>query len=341
MSSQVEDQLQTTPASASESAPASAAVVVDVDADVATEEVDRSQQGGSSTPGPASETIPPQVGQGQGQGQDAVKVYNPVSSSSTSTPGTPADPSEEFFEPTLADVQSHHASVLARNKRLNEAPLLTSKHRDAEKAEREKAKRERWPNTTIRIKFSDGTIIQNVFPSNSPIQPVYAFVRTVLRDEVREKPFILWQPPRTKYPEHLTQPAAGSKPTTKSTPSYAKASIIPPANYGFVRGSVVQGLQGGTGGKESLFDLGLVPQSVLMIKFDGDEMNTSSYPAPIRDELKAHSEPLPAAIPKEASKSSAAAAGNQASASGQGAGTGTGEKKIPKWLQKGLLKKKT
>ncbi|WVQ99915.1 hypothetical protein IAU59_007058 [Kwoniella sp. CBS 9459] len=321
----------------------------------ATEQVDPSQGAGSSTsssspaptptprlhPEPATGTMSstePEAAKELELDQNAVKVYNPVSSSSSSTiPSAATDPPEDFFEPTLADVQSHHASVLARNKRLNEAPLLTSKHRDAEKAEREKAKRERWPNTTIRIKFSDGTIIQNVFPSSTPIQPVYAFVRTALRDEVRENPFILWQPPRTKYPEHPTPAPAGSKPA-KTTPSYAKTSIIPPANYGFVRGSVVQGLQGGTGGKESLFDLGLVPQSVLMVKFDDEDMNTSSYPAPIRDELKAHSEPLPATVPKEPTKS-ASAAGRQAP--GGGAGSGTGEKKIPKWLQKGLLKKKT
>ncbi|OCF37845.1 hypothetical protein I316_00069 [Kwoniella heveanensis BCC8398] len=284
---------------------------------------------------PSSGLVSPQSGaraderveHDRGYVQESVKVYNPVSSSSA-TDTAPTDPPEDFFEPTLADVQSHHASVLARNKRLNEAPLLTSKHRDAEKAEKEKAKRERWPNTTIRIKFSDGTIIQNVFPSNSP---------TALRDEVREKPFILWQPPRTRYPEHPTPPPAGSKPT-KSTPSYAKTSIIPPANYGFVRGGVVQGLQGGTGGKESLFDLGLVPQSVLMVKFDEDDMNASAYPAPIRDDLKAHSEPLPAIVPREAPKSQPS---STAGAGGQTSGAGAGEKKIPKWLQKGLLKKKT
>lgn len=54
-------------------------------------------------------------------------------------------PDDAFFEHSLSDVQAHHASVLARSKRLNEAPLLTAKHRDEEKASREKRKADKWP----------------------------------------------------------------------------------------------------------------------------------------------------------------------------------------------------
>jgi tether containing UBX domain for GLUT4 len=34
---------------------------------------------------------------------------------------------------------------------------------------------------------------------------------------------------------------------------------------------------GGTGGKESLNDLGLVPQSVLMVKWEDEAMNGESF----------------------------------------------------------------
>ncbi|WWC90819.1 uncharacterized protein L201_005756 [Kwoniella dendrophila CBS 6074] len=264
---------------------------------------------------------------------DDIQVYNPISQ--TSTPRTELD--EQFFEPTLSDVQSHHSSVLSRNKKLNEAPLLTSKFRDAEKAEKEKLKKEKWPNTTIRIKFSDGTIIQHVFPSSSPIQPVYDFIRIALNEQVISKPFILYQPPKTKYPEH---PIPSITTSSKAKTNYAKTSIIPPANYGHIKGSTnIRGLQGGTGSKtETLYELGLVPQSVLLIRWeDDDELNASSYPAPIKDHLKAHSQPLPPSVPRESSSS---ASGTTQSPIGSGTGTKPGEKKIPKWLQKGLLKKK-
>ena len=78
------------------------------------------------------------------------------------------------------------------------------------------------------------------------------------------------QPPRTQYPEH--PPAASIK---KSNPH--KTTIIPPANYGPVRGSVAVGLQNGTGGTESLNQLGLVPQSVLLVKWEDESMNGNSF----------------------------------------------------------------
>jgi hypothetical protein len=56
-----------------------------------------------------------------------------------------AEINDAYFEPSLSDVQSYHATVISRSKRLNEAPLLTSKHRDEEKAVREKKKAEKWP----------------------------------------------------------------------------------------------------------------------------------------------------------------------------------------------------
>lgn len=129
----------------------------------------------------------------------------------------------------------------------------------------------------------------------------------------------------------------------------------------------MQGLQGGTGGQESLAELGLVPQSLLMIKWDEEEMNckgpsfawiepwlililsASSFSAPLKDELRKKSEQLPPPAVKETSESGmpvTTAAPDEAR-----------EKKIPKyvylislwyfanywfcrWLQKGLLKKK-
>ncbi|ORX38616.1 hypothetical protein BD324DRAFT_369724 [Kockovaella imperatae] len=170
-------------------------------------------------------------------------------------------------------------------------------------------------------------MIQRTFPSSSPIQPVYEFVRTSLDPSASTKPFVLWQPPRFHYPEHPI-------PAKKENPH--KAHIIAPASYGNIKGGPTQGLQGGTGGKESLSHLGLVPQSVLLIKWTEDKMNASGYKAPLRSDLLEKIVPLPPAQPKEEMSTKP----SPASASATGAGNSTGEKKIPKWLQKGLLKKK-
>lgn len=71
------------------------------------------------------------------------------------------------------------------------------------------------------------------------------------------------QPPRSTFPERPI-------PSTKK-PNPHKTSIIPPAGYGPVKGSST--LPGGTGGKESLNTLGLVPQSVLLVRWEDESMN--------------------------------------------------------------------
>lgn len=48
------------------------------------------------------------------------------------------------------------------------------------------------------------------------------------------------------------------------------------ANYGLVKGSAAPGLTGGTGGKETLNEIGLVPQSVLLIRWADETWNGES-----------------------------------------------------------------
>ena len=126
----------------------------------------------SETPDDAQATTTP-------VNDNEIKVFSaPIASTSTST-STSGLPSEEtskesmsrhrdrhgprannsadpdlpdaFFEPSIQDAQSYHATVISRSKRLNEAPLLTSKHRDEDRLLREKKKAEKWP--TVRIMF--------------------------------------------------------------------------------------------------------------------------------------------------------------------------------------------
>ncbi|KLT38604.1 hypothetical protein CC85DRAFT_289353 [Cutaneotrichosporon oleaginosum] len=247
-----------------------------------------------------------------------VQVFRPADASSK-----PAEPDASFFEPTISDVQSYHTMIVGRSKQLNEAPLLTAKHREAERAAAEKRKADKWPNATIRIKFSDGTQIQSIFPSTSPIQPVYAFVRESLSSDATAKPFTLYQPPRTTFPEHpVPQP-----PAPKHINPAMRARVVQP-QIGPQRGPNAAGIRGGSGGKESLSELGLVPQSVLLVRWEDAMMNSSDYPAPLKDELRAQAAPLPPPAVKEPPEQPKKLTGK------------AGEVKMPKWLQKGLMKKK-
>jgi hypothetical protein len=48
-----------------------------------------------------------------------------------------------------------------------------------------------YTQTTIRVRFSDRTQLEKMFPSTDKIRSVYAFVRSSLRDDVRSIKFIL------------------------------------------------------------------------------------------------------------------------------------------------------
>ncbi|KAF7296656.1 UBX domain-containing protein [Mycena chlorophos] len=118
----------------------------------------------------------------------AFKVYKP--STSTARPLPPL--SDADLEPSAADLKAAQSSLSARTQALVDAPLQLRAVREAA----EKAKRERWPNTTIRIRFADGTQLEKVFPSNSKIRLIYAFVRSSLREDVQPTKFVLYQPPK-------------------------------------------------------------------------------------------------------------------------------------------------
>lgn len=101
---------------------------------------------------------------------------------------------------------------------------------------------------------------------------MYAFVRESLSASAREQPFTLYQPPRTTFPERPPPPSAA--PAKRKNPNdnpLMKTHIVAPAGYS--RAAPNAGMEGGKGGNESLNQLGLVPQSMLLIKWDDAAMN--------------------------------------------------------------------
>ncbi|KAK0223020.1 hypothetical protein IW262DRAFT_1458036 [Armillaria fumosa] len=116
------------------------------------------------------------------------KVYKPSDVAAVAPSALP----DEYFTPTAADLKAAQSQLAARTQALTNAPLRLRADRDAE----EKAKRDRWPNTTIRIRFTDRTQLEKVFSSADKIRSVYAFVRGLLREDVKPIKFILYQPPK-------------------------------------------------------------------------------------------------------------------------------------------------
>jgi len=117
------------------------------------------------------------------------KVYKPAGSQAGPTPLE--DLPDSYFTPTTADIMGAQATLTARTQAIVNAPLQLRSQREAA----DKAKRDRWPNTTIRIRFTDRTQLEKTFPSTDKIRSVYAFVRSSLRDDTKPIKFILYQPP--------------------------------------------------------------------------------------------------------------------------------------------------
>ncbi|KAF9506253.1 hypothetical protein BS47DRAFT_1333910 [Hydnum rufescens UP504] len=120
-----------------------------------------------------------------------VKVYKPFAASTSSAVAVESIP-DEYFEPTAAELQAAYASQQRRLDALVNAPLKTQAIRERE----QKARAARWPNTTIRIRFPDQTILERSFASTDKIKSVYQFVRASLIAEALNDKFILYQAPR-------------------------------------------------------------------------------------------------------------------------------------------------
>jgi len=174
------------------------------------------------------------------------KVYKPPES----TRGYPLrELPDSYFAPTAVDLKAAQNALTGRTQALVNAPLQLRATREA----LEKAKRDRWPNTTIRIRFSDQTQLEKVFLSSDKIRSVYAFVRSSLRDDVKPIKFVLYQ--------------------------------APPKRDLKVSDPKVRDL--------TLAELQLAPSSVLLLRFEDDALNRSDVPAPLLSTVAAQATELP------------------------------------------------
>lgn len=174
------------------------------------------------------------------------KVYKPP----TSTTSTPLEElPDSYFALSPADLKAAQATLSARTRSLVDAPLRVRAQREAA----EKSKRDRWPNTTIRVRFSDRTQLEKIFPSTDKIRSVYAFVRSSLRDDVKSIKFILYQSP-PKRDLKVSDPD-------------------------------VRDL--------SLAQLQLAPSSVLLLRFEDESLNGTNVPAPLLPSIAASAIELP------------------------------------------------
>ncbi|KAI0297290.1 hypothetical protein B0F90DRAFT_1740778 [Multifurca ochricompacta] len=214
------------------------------------------------------------------------KVYKPPT-----IPLPLEDLPEDYFTPTIADLKARQEQLHARATNLNNAPLRTRVQRE----QQVKTKLDRWPNTTIRVRFLDRTQLEKTFPSSSKIRSVYAFVLESLREDVKPIKFIL-----------------------SSNPPPRDLKVSDPA---------VRDL--------TLAELGLAPSSVLLLRFVDDSLNRSDLPAPLASAVLEHAVDLPAppSFDRNQKKEDTSPAVSASSSSSKAKDPSDGDVKIPKWLK--------
>jgi len=244
--------------------------------------IDNNTTESSSEPAPSSEPTPVAA--------PSFKVYKP-SSSAAPPPPLPDD----YFTPTAADLKLAQSSLVAKTNALNEAPLQLRAVREAA----EKSKRDRWPNTTIRIRFTDRTQLEKVFPSSSKIRAIYAFVRDSLREDVKPVKFVLYQPPK----RDLKVSDLTVRDLTLSELYLAPSSVL------------------------------LLRFEDSAHAEEAHALNGSSVSAPLRPDILSQAIDLPAPPVSDVSSSKPSGSGSDLKSA-----VNTLEKKIPKWMKMGLKK---
>lgn len=217
---------------------------------------------------------------------DVFKVYKPSSGSSSLLANLP----DVDLTPTAADIKAAQATLTARTQALVNAPLQLRAAREAEI----KAKRDRWPETLIRIKFMDGTQLERSFPSTNKIRSVYAFVRGCLREDVQPIKFILYQPPKRDLKV--------SDPTVRDL---------------------------------TLAELQLAPSSILLLRFEDDQLNHAAVSAPLATTILSQAVELPRPKPVESVEPAGAKPSSNTTPTSS---KSEPSKKIPKWLKIGQKK---
>ncbi|KAL7004156.1 hypothetical protein EMMF5_006283 [Cystobasidiomycetes sp. EMM_F5] len=124
----------------------------------------------------------------------AVKVYKPPKDGSM--PRIPDLP-DSYYQPSSNDLRLAQAGQSQRLAQLGvNTNFTTRKQRDLDARKKEEKRVNRYPRTTIRIRFPDRHQLETTFPSSKTLQAVYDFTKESLNEEWRESPFILYTPPR-------------------------------------------------------------------------------------------------------------------------------------------------
>lgn len=228
----------------------------------------------SSLPLPAGPTPAPAASPAPPSSAAPITVATTFQNGTTRTwslfyfhPHTPSTPlpalTDSYFSPTPSELQTAFAGQVAKREQLVDRPLLTRALREKEAGTKMEEKRKRWPETRIRIRFADRSLVECAMKSTDLLGAVYEMVKATLREDVRGKPFLLCE-----YFAGGARGMWGGELTRRSS-----ADQTPPKTE-FRRADPK--LKG-----KNLLDLEFTPAAVLYFKFEDEELNGSSCFLPL------------------------------------------------------------
>jgi len=103
--------------------------------------------------------------------------------------------SEEFFDLSVDELRKRMQDLQRECSSLQNAPLLTSELRQAQKEMRQRQLLERYPTTVLRVQFPDGLILQVPLPSLMILDDVKKEIVAHLEEPVSVEDFFLFTSP--------------------------------------------------------------------------------------------------------------------------------------------------
>lgn len=110
----------------------------------------------------------------------------------------PPPPEHDNFEPTPSELREAFSGTIAQRHGPN-APLMTSAMRARQEAALGRTKKQ-YDSVRIRVRFSDRTQIEQLFPHTATIDDVYALVDNALHEEGKGDYMLFQSPPKRDFP---------------------------------------------------------------------------------------------------------------------------------------------
>lgn len=123
----------------------------------------------------------------------SLTYFQPPSTSGPSAAAVLSALPDSYFSPTPSELQTAFAGQVRKREQLVDRPLLTKALREREEGGKMEERRKRWPETRIRIRFADRSLLEGTLKSTDLLGAVYEMVKAALHEDVRAKPFVLCQ----------------------------------------------------------------------------------------------------------------------------------------------------